>query len=66
MVNDDIHEVVVTDVKVHFWSMVLLMVEWAIASIPAVIILYLVAIAMSVVFDTLSGTWWHWWNSRPT
>lgn len=32
-------EVVVTDIKVHFWSMVVLMVEWALAAIPALVIL---------------------------
>jgi hypothetical protein len=39
------HDVVVTDIKVHFWSMVVLLVKWAIAAIPAVLILY--AVAMS-------------------
>jgi hypothetical protein len=37
---DEKHEVVVTDIKVHFWSMVVLLVEWTIAAIPAVIIPY--------------------------
>jgi hypothetical protein len=62
--NEEIREVVVTDVKVHFWSMVTLMVEWAIASIPAVIILYIVAVVLSMAFDAISGPWWHWWTAR--
>jgi len=38
-VANERREVVVTDVKIPFWSMVVLMVKWAIAAIPAVIIL---------------------------
>lgn len=36
-------EVVVTNVKMPFWSMVRFMVKWSIASIPAVIILAIIA-----------------------
>ncbi len=35
-------KVVLIDVKIPFWSMVTLMVQWAIAAIPAAIILILV------------------------
>ena len=35
----DINEVVVTDIKMSFSSMVVFMVKWAIATIPAIIIL---------------------------
>jgi len=35
-------EVVVVDVKIPFWSMVVLLVKWAIAAIPAMVILCLV------------------------
>jgi len=59
-------EVVVTDVKVHFWSMVLLLVEWAIAAIPALIIIYAVAIAVGFALDTVFGPAWHWWSERAT
>ena len=36
----DRQEVVVVDIDIPFWSMVTLMVKWAIAAIPAFIILY--------------------------
>jgi len=36
-------EVVITNVKMPFWSMVRFMVKWSIASIPAVIILAIIA-----------------------
>jgi len=35
-------EVVITDVKVPFWSLVWLLVKWSIAAIPAAIILFLI------------------------
>ena len=58
-------EVVVTDIKVHFWSMVVLMVEWALAAIPAVIILYVVAmVVVADALDALFGLGLRWWGSR--
>ena len=41
-------DVVVVDIKMPFWSMVVFMVKWGVASIPAIIILV-------VVFALLSG-----------
>jgi hypothetical protein len=58
------HDVVVTDIKVHFWSMVVLLVKWAIAAIPAVLILYAVAMVLSFALDALFGAGWHWWGSK--
>lgn len=37
-------EVVITNIKMPFWSMVRFMIKWSIATIPAIIILYLVAL----------------------
>lgn len=37
-------EVVIVDVSVPFWSMVIFMVKWAIASIPAILIIILVSL----------------------
>lgn len=34
-------EMVVVDIRMPFWSMVTFMIKWAIAAIPAVIILFL-------------------------
>jgi hypothetical protein len=39
-------EVVVVDIKIPFWSMVILLVKWAVAAIPAFIILYLFAFVL--------------------
>ncbi|ROQ90696.1 hypothetical protein EDC27_2585 [Desulfosoma caldarium] len=46
------NEVVVTNIKMPFWSMVGFMVKWAIASIPAFIILTILA---GIVMGILSG-----------
>ena len=44
------HEVVVTDIQMPFGSMVVFMIKWAIAAIPAAIILFsLGAIFMAIL-----------------
>jgi len=54
-------QVVVVDVKIPFWSMVVLLVKWAIAAIPAMIILLVLAAAVSTVL----GSVLHWsWMGR--
>ena len=52
-------EVVVVDVKIPFLSMVVLMVKWAIAAIPAVLILFFIAGLLFALFGGLFhwGTW---------
>lgn len=50
MESKEISQVIVTDIKMSFGSMVVFMVKWAIATIPAVIILTL---AGSVTFGIL-------------
>jgi hypothetical protein len=57
--NDEAR-VVVVDVKIHFWSMVILMVKWAIAAIPAAIILIGLAWLVSLVTGWLP---FHWYGS---
>ena len=55
-------EVVVTDVKIPFWSMVVLMVKWAIAAIPALIILLIIGAVASMVFAAIFGDGMHYWE----
>jgi hypothetical protein len=57
-------EVVVTDIKVHFWSMVVLMVEWALAAIPALVILYVAAVVIAMILDAVFGLGLRWWGPR--
>ena len=44
------NEVVITDIKLQFGAMVSFMVKWVIASIPAMIILFLVGFLVMGVF----------------
>lgn len=48
--------VVVTDVQMPFWSMVRFMVKWAIAAIPAMVILAVVAFIFAFLFGALTGS----------
>jgi hypothetical protein len=63
---DEKHEVVVTDINVHFWSMVFLLLKWTIAAILAMIILYAVAAVVAMSLDAILGSWWHWWTAQAT
>ena len=54
-------EDVVVDVKIPFWSMVVTLVKWAIAAMPATILLLVLATAVSMVL----GGVFHWsWMGR--
>lgn len=44
-------EVVITNIKMPFWSMVVFMVKWTLASIPAIIILSFVAFFILSIID---------------
>ncbi|MFZ2445453.1 MAG: hypothetical protein WAW37_03775 [Syntrophobacteraceae bacterium] len=55
--DTSVREVVVVDVKMRFWSMVFFMVKWAVASIPALIIL---AVLMSILAALFHGFSWRW------
>ena len=57
---DSRQEVVVTDIEIPFVSMVVLLVKWTLAAIPAMIILVSIAVAISLVLGALfGGTGWH-------
>jgi hypothetical protein len=62
---DNQHEVVVTDVKIPFWSLVMLMVKLAIAAIPAFIIVMIIgAVASMVMAAIFGGGMGHWEFNR--
>jgi len=59
--GSETREVVVVDVKIPFWSMVVLLVKWSIAAIPAVIIL----ITLAAIMSALLGGVFHWnWTGK--
>jgi len=53
--NSDEQRVIVTDVRMPFLSMVVFMVKWAIAAIPAVIILAVLWATTAALVDRLIG-----------
>lgn len=59
---DEKREVVVTDVRIPFWSMVVLMVKWAIAAVPALIILLAIGAVTSMVITAIFGGGMHHWD----
>lgn len=48
-------EVTVVDIRMPFWSMVVFMVKWAIASIPAIIILVVIGAMIAGFMGGLLG-----------
>lgn len=52
MEDNNITEVHITDIKMPFWSMVMFMVKASIASIPAFIILSIIA---TIIFSVIGG-----------
>jgi hypothetical protein len=49
----DENPVTIRDIDVPFWRIVMILVKWSIASIPAMIILLLIAIVLSVVLGAI-------------
>ena len=45
--------VVVTDVRMKFWSMVRFMVKWAFASIPALVVVVVVTVSVGAFSSTM-------------
>ena len=58
---NNVQELVVTDIKIPFWSMVVLLVKWSLAAIPAMFILIAVGAALSMALGAFfDGTFgWH-------
>jgi len=55
MVDRDETRVVVTDVRIPFWSMVALLVKLSIAAIPAYLILIAIGLLILGFFGVLGG-----------
>jgi hypothetical protein len=56
--STDSSKVVVTDIKIPFRSMVILMVKWAVATIPALVILILFGSITFGIISSLMGNWY--------
>ena len=55
MSGETSQEVIVTDINMPFWSMVRFMIKWAVASIPAIIVLMLLFSVLTAVVSGLLG-----------
>lgn len=53
--NAENNRIVVVDVKMPFMSMVVFMVKWSIASIPALLILLFLAAVILAMFGGVAG-----------
>ncbi|MBM3162232.1 MAG: hypothetical protein FJZ79_02680 [Chlorobi bacterium] len=51
--------VIVTDIRMPFWSMVVFMIKWVFASIPAMIVLSLVMTILMLAVMALTGSVWN-------
>jgi len=49
------NEVVVTDIKMPFWSRVSFMIKWAFAAIPAMFVLAVIGVIISLVLSLIFG-----------
>ncbi|MEQ9530805.1 MAG: hypothetical protein RLN59_02790 [Haliea sp.] len=49
------NQVIITDIKMPFMSMVVFMVKWTIAAIPAIIILAIIGAVIAGVFGGLAS-----------
>jgi len=59
MGSREINEIVVTDIRMSFSSMVVFMVKWAIATIPALIILTVVGSILLGILRIIFGEFHH-------
>lgn len=48
-------EIIITDIRMKFWSMVWFMVKWAFASIPALIILGAIIMIIGTIIAAVFG-----------
>ncbi len=48
-------EVIVSDIRMPFWSMVIFMIKWAVAAIPAFIILAIIGAVVTGLFGILGA-----------
>lgn len=55
MDNEGVTRVIVTDIRMPFMSMVIFMVKWVIASIPAFIILSVIGAVIMGILSSLMG-----------
>lgn len=56
MSDENVQRVAVTDIRMDFGSMVVFMVKWVFATIPALILIWLIAMLLFWGFSMLTGS----------
>lgn len=56
MSEESVQKVAVTDIHMGFGSMVTFMVKWAFATIPAIVLIWLIAVVFVWLFGVVTGT----------
>ena len=55
MRDDRIERVILAGLEIPFWDLVIFLVKFALASIPAVVILYATVVGLGVLFGSLGA-----------
>lgn len=58
MEYEEQQQVVVNDISMPFISMVIFMVKWVVASIPAIIILWIIGAILATLFGGMMHGFW--------
>jgi hypothetical protein len=53
--DNEIQQVIITDIKMPFFSMVVFMVKWALAAIPALIVIGIIFAALGIGLSMVLG-----------
>jgi hypothetical protein len=53
-----VERTVITDVDIPFWRLVTIIIKWSFASIPALIIVWLILMVIGGIFAAIFGTSW--------
>jgi hypothetical protein len=53
-----VERTVITDIDISFWRMVMIIIKWTLAAIPAMIIIWLIVMAIGAILGTIFGFSW--------
>jgi hypothetical protein len=59
-----VERTVITDIDIAFWRLVMIIIKWTFAAIPAMIIVWLILMAIAGVFGAIFG--FSWMMHRPS
>jgi hypothetical protein len=59
-----VERTVITDIDIAFWRLVMIIIKWTFAAIPAMIIVWLILMAIGLIFGAIFGV--NWMAHRPS